>query len=552
MKIRNVIILVVVLIFSIHFLYGQEDISKQVQVVKAYKPKVERVNKISELPEITDTTVTEISFDYDLLPKRAKTEFELAPVPAASMVGEPLTQLYPNYVKVGMGSKFSPVVEFHIGTKRSEDRMLGAYFKHNSSDGNVLLPQGNETFAGYSDNQIKLFGKRFFNNSVLEGDLGLKNNTRYFYGYDVSADTALNKSDIKQNYLRLNADIGFNSTYTDSAHLNYDFNFTYDHVDDKFDTNEDIVGINVDLDKFIDNNIVALSTGFDYLMYESPLDTGTNTLFHFKPTIAKFDDNWKLKGGINFVADAVNENTKLRLYPVAEMEYDIVNQYIIPYGGIDGNIDFNSYYRSTLENPFIIPGLRVENTNNKMIFYAGIKGNLTSSTYYNTGVKYNFFDNMPFFYNDMEGTNDAGNQFGVLYDNGECMNIYGELAFDFSESLNLKATGNYYQYALYNEPHPWHKPLYDLSLSAKYDIRNKIIFDAEAYLYGNRWAKNGLDGEEIEMGEFTDLNFKMEYRYTKVLSAYLQFKNLLADNYSIWHQYPVYGLQIYLGITYAF
>lgn len=552
MNVKYLVIIIFALLFITPVVKGQEEISKQVQVIKAYKPKVERVNKISELPNITDTTVADISFDYDLLPKRAKTEPELAPIPAASMVGEPLSQFYSRYIKVGMGSKLSPVAEFSIGSKRSEDMVVGAYLKHNSSDGNVPLPGGNETFAGFSDNQIKLFGKNFFRNSVLDGALGLNRNTRYFYGYRAGADTSLNTNDIKQTFLRVNADLGFKSTYTDSANLNYDFNFNYDHVGDKFDTKEDILGFKVKLNKFIESNIVELNTGFDYLMFESPRDTGSNTLFYFKPTIAKFDDNWKMKGGINFMADAVDGNTKLRIYPVAEFEYDIIDQYIIPYGGVDGNVDFNSYYSSTLENPFMIPGLRVDNTNNKMIFYAGIKGNLTSSTYYNTGVRYSFFDHMPFFYNALGETNDVGNKFGVIYDNGERMNMYGELAFNFSENVNIRASGNYYQYALYTENHPWHKPLFDLSLSAKYNIRDKIILDAEAFVYGPRWAKTSLNGEGLEMDGFTDLNFGMEYRYSKVLSAYIDFNNILSNNYSFWNQYPVYGLQIFLGISYAF
>ncbi|MFP4046566.1 MAG: hypothetical protein ACLFT4_02260, partial [Bacteroidales bacterium] len=108
MNFRNLVIIASVLLLITPAIQGQEDITKQVQVIKAYKPKMERVNKISELPNITDTTVTDISFNYDLLPKRAKTEPELAPIPAASMVGEPLSQFYSRYIKVGMGSKLSP------------------------------------------------------------------------------------------------------------------------------------------------------------------------------------------------------------------------------------------------------------------------------------------------------------------------------------------------------------------------------------------------------------------------------------------------------------
>jgi hypothetical protein len=326
----------------------------------------------------------------------------------------------------------------------------------------------------------------------------------------------------------------------------------YDHLEDNFDTKEDQFGMKGELTKFISNNIVGLQTGFTYLTYESPLDTGSNTLFHFNPSVAKFGDTWKIKGGVNFVADAVDGNTKLRIFPVASLEYDIIDQYIIPYAGIDGNIDLNSYKDVTTENPFIMPGMHVENTVNKMIFTAGIKGNLSSSTYYNTRVKYTFFDHKPFYINDILQTDSAANQFDVVYDDGESMNLFGEISFELSEDFTFRAAGNMYQYTLYSEDYAWHKPLFDLTLSARYNLRDKIILQSDLYLSGKRWVKSGITGQPYELDGFTDMNLGIEYRYSKVLSGYLKLKNIFSDNYSRWNLYPVYGLQAYLGITYAF
>jgi hypothetical protein len=389
---------------------------------------------------------------------------------------------------------------------------------------------------------------------VLDGDLAVKSNTRYFYGFDTAVDTTLDKQNKKQNYLRFEAGMGLRSTHVDSAHLNYDFQLDYHHLRDLFESKEHGVSLSGALDKYYDQNNVGLDMGITYLDRSFPSDTTTNTLVHLKPWIAKFGNGWRVQGGVNFFADVVNGNTNARFYPVADIEYDIISQYIIPYAGLDGKVSLNSYNRITNDNPFVVPGLHVKNTNYKMIFYAGIKGNLSSSVYYNTSLKYAFFDDMYFFFNDLANTNNAGNQFNVEYHDGEQMNIFGELAIDFSESLYLRVEGNLYDYILYDsQAKAWHKPAYDITFSARYNIRDKIIVNGDVLVMGERWAKSGRRfGEVIQLKGFVDANLDLEYRYSKVLSGYLQFNNILSDNYSLWNQYPVYGLHVYAGITYAF
>lgn len=536
----------------------EEEIDKRVQVVKAYKPQTGNAYKISELPKITDTTQTDVRFDYYLLPKRIETEFDVNPIPAATMVGEPLTELYGNYLKIGMGTKLSPQVEAYVMNKRSQKHAYGAYFQHNSSAGKVSLANDDREFAGYSDNHLKVFGKKFFEHSVFSADVNLKSNTRYFYGYNTLIDTSFEKSEIKQNFLRLGFSADYKSTYVDSSHLNYDIDFDYNFIGDNYDTWENRFKLYGELDKYYENNIIGLNAGVTYLDQSSPLDTVSNSLYRFNPWIGKFGQEWRIQGGVNFIAEVADGNTKARFYPVARMEYDIIDHYIIPYAGVDGKVDLNSYQEVTQSNPFVTPGLNVKNTNYKMIFYAGLKGNLSSSTFYNMKIKYSFFDDMHFFSRNILDTDSAANQFNVSCYQGEMMNIFGEISFDISESLSLRAEGNLYQYTFYDndvqdvQPKPWHKPSYDLTITGKYNLRDKIILQTDIYFSGKRWVRNVETEDARQLDGFIDANIGLEYRYSKVLSGYLKFRNILANNYYKWNNYPVYGLQAFLGITYAF
>jgi len=553
MKVWIIIISSAFLLFN-GTLEAQEKIEKRVQVVKAYQPKVKDAYKISELPDITDTTQARVNFDYYLLPGRMETEVEVEPIPAATMVGEPLTELYKGYLKLGMGHKIAPLFEFSYTTKRSKEQALGVFLRHRSSAGKVALADNNRVFAGYARNQARLFGKKFFDHAVLDGDLTVKSNTRYFYGYDTRVDTSFDKQNIKQNFFRFEAGTGIKSTHIDSTHLNYSFGLDYQHLRDQFESMENRVQFTGGLNKYFDQNHAGVDLGVTYLNRRFPRDSSVNTLVKVKPWIARFGNGWRVQGGINFFTDVVDGNPSPRFYPVASLEYDIVSQYFIPYAGLDGKIALNSYDRITRENPFVLPGLYVKNTNYKMIFYGGIKGNLGSSFYYNARVKYSFFDDMYFFVNDENNTGGAANQFNVEYHNGERMNLFGEMEFDVSKSLQFSAEGNYYNYVLYEtQAKAWHKPAYDMTFSARYNLRDKIILEGDVFVSGERWVKSGLRfGEEKKLDGFTDVNLGLEYRYSKVLSGYLKFNNILSNNYAVWNHYPVYGLHIYMGITYGF
>ncbi|MCF8335152.1 MAG: hypothetical protein K9H65_00990 [Bacteroidales bacterium] len=547
-------IILVLLICVIPFthLSAQEQIDKQVQVVRSYRPEVKKAYKISELPEITDTMQTEAEFDYYILPKRVETKFEVDSIPAATMVSEPITELYGSYVKVAMGSKLAPVAEFSITNKRSKERSFGAFLRHRSSAGKV--PQGGErVFAGYSTNEVELFGKQFFENSALDVDLGFNREIRYFYGSSNKPVNIKKDSMPKQNFTNMRLNIGYNSTYVDSSHLNYDLQIKGNHLNDNFNTTENRIQFTGDLDKYINKYHVGVNTGYTYLKHQSKYDTLNNNLLKFSPWIARYGDGWRIQGGVNFFVDIVDGDAKTRIYPTARMEYDMVSQFFIPYGGVDGKLSLNPYSSITDENPFVMPGLYVKNTNYNMSFYGGIRGHLGPSTFYNTKVKYTFFDDMYFFVNEIASTNGAGNQFDVVYGNGKLLNLFGELSVDLSDDLNWRLEGNYYDYVLYDQTKPWHKPNYDLTLSAKYNLRDKIILQGDLFLSGRRWVRPPFKYDDpMKLKGYADLNLSLEYRYSKVLSGFLKLHNLLGNNYSIYNNYPVYGFHAYLGITYAF
>ncbi|HKL09651.1 MAG TPA: hypothetical protein VJ896_12820 [Bacteroidales bacterium] len=530
----------------------EETLTKEVRVVKPYEPSISDANKISYLPQISDTVKLVPEVNYLIQTKPVNVGFSINPIKPARMVSEPLTKLYNSHVKVGIGTKTLPLLEAYINNQRSEDYNIGAYYKYYASYAKVSLLNDERVFAGYSDNDLLLFGKKFLKNSTLQGDIGIKADTRYFYGYDTKIDTTMDKDDIKQKYLQFNFNANYKSNYVDSNHVNYDFKVGLDYIKDDFDNNELGFSINGDIHKIFTKEMVGVKLGVQHYSVSENIDSSNNTIINISPWVGKFGDKWRVKAGINIYSDIKDDNSNTYYYPVGLLEYDVANHFLIPYAGVDGKMEIHNFLGTVTLNPFVVPGQNMLNSDHKLILYGGIRGNFNSTTYYNFKVSYSLIDQMPFFVNNLSLTDSTGNQFSVVYDNIELVSYFGELSLAPNEKLNLHVKANYRDYQMDTEIKPWHKPAFDLTFSARYNLRDKIILKGDIFSLGKRYAKLTSDGDFAELESVVDINIGAEYRYSKILSGFVQFNNLLSENYYEWNYYPSYGFNVLLGITYSF
>jgi hypothetical protein len=532
--------------------YSQDGLSKEVQVVKPYEPTISDAFKINKLTRITDTVKLIPQVKYTLQTKPLSPGYTIEPIKPAKMVGEPLSKLYNSYVTVGLGTKIIPMIEAYYNNLRSNDYSYGAYYKHLSSFAKVDLTDDLRQDAGFHDNDLRFYGKKFLKNSIILGDIGLKSNTIYHYGFDPLVDTTLEKTDIKQNFLLLNLNADYKTNYIDSTHINYDFGFGLDYFKDKFDNSDLSFKITGDINRIFTKEMVGVSFSIENHSVTETIDSSSNTIVSINPWVGRFGKKFRVKAGINIFSDNRGDYSNTYYFPVGSLEYDIANHYLIPYAGVDGKLEINDYQHTAAMNPFIKPGLGLKNTDNKIILFAGLKGNFSSTTYYNFRASYALIDDMPFFVNDLEGTDSIGNMFSVIYDDVELVSYFGELSVTTNENLSFQLKANYRNYTLNKEIKAWHKPNFDLSFSTRYNIKNKIIVKADLFAIGKRYAKLDNIGNYKELQSAIDINLGVEYRYSKALSGFVQINNLLSENYYTWNYYPTYGFNVMAGLTYSF
>lgn len=535
-----------------HKVNAQEKLEKEVQVVKPYEPTISDAYKITHLPKITDTVKTIPEINYLLQTKPINVGYDIAPIKPAKMVGEPLSKLYNSYVKLGLGTKMLPMFEAYVNNKRSKDYSIGAYYKFLNSIGQVTMDNDEKEFAGFSDNDLSFFGKKFMDDAILLGEIGMLSTTRYFYGYDTKVDTVIEKENIKQNFLNFNLSANYKSDYVDSVHLNYDFGVNFDYTRDKFDNNELGFKIVGDVNRIFTKEMVGVKVAVEHYSTNEALDSSNNTIININPWIGIFGDKWRVRAGVNIFSDIRDDNAQATYYPTGHLEYDMANHYLIPYAGVNGKLQVNNFQKISRINPFLTPGTHVNNTDHKIKLYGGIRGNFNSTTYYNFKVSYELIDNMPFYYNDLVNTDSIGNTFGVLYDDIILLTYFGEISVSPSEALTFNVKAHFKEYEMENEAEAWHKPSFDMSFTTRYNLRDKIILKGDILAIGKRYVKLNDTGDIGELESAIDINIGAEYRYSRVLSGFIQLNNILSDGYYEWNYYPTYGFNILLGLTYSF
>jgi len=326
----------------------------------------------------------------------------------------------------------------------------------------------------------------------------------------------------------------------------------YYYLQDHYDFGEHGVDFGLRMGNFIGEWYGNIDLGMELYSRSGAFDTTDNTVIRINPNFTKATENWSFLVGVNSALDTRGGQTTLTLYPRAEFEFNIVPKVLIPYMGVTGDKKVSSYKRMLEENPFIVPGLIADNEDYGIIGFLGLKGRYSSKMAFDMRAKYSRVFYM-YSYINRDFDVFPRNQFIVMYDDVDIFNLGAEVTWNYSKQLKFILRGDYYDYNV----EVYHKPDLEIGLYANYNLRDKIIIDANLFYTGKRNALitrgvlPGPEPETITIEGYFDGNLKAEYRYTSLLSFFLKLNNFSASRYEEWYLYPVQRFQIMAGFTYA-
>lgn len=522
----------------------------------------EKGKKISEEPSFEDTVKVKMDVNYLSIDKKVSNDFYVETInPPKLLIMEPLEKIYHGNFDLGLNDfKSPPYFKFNYSTLRNKDYSAGVILRHFSSD----LKMKSLAETRFTENNIELFGKKFYKRTVVNASADYDYNTFRNYGYDPVLFSVPTK-DNQLYYSLLNLNASIETRNDDDRKFHHAAKVNYKQLFAKYAVQEHLIDVQLrthsynlfsgQIDSLLSKDKYLRMTYFE-LSGEHLLSTDSSLIT--EGTLFKVGVGYKLKS-TNLTVDAkplgftfLTNRTGIRWTPNVNVDYAIAKDILIVYAGFNRSLDRNYYMTYFQNNPFI--GADLPNVNTLLDYHVsvGLKGSLSSKTTFNLGLNYKDFRDYVLFVNDV---NSLGNRkFNIITDDVVQKQFFGEMIY---ENKKLK-TGAFAEFNIYEvfKNEAYHLPAFKAQVYAKYNVQGKFNLGTDLFYYGEQLALNTIAAtipvSTILLKPIFDFNINVEYHYSDRLGAFLKVNNILSTQHQRWNQYPNYGINILGGVSYTF
>jgi len=278
---------------------------------------VDATKRLNEVSQTKDTIIPIPNIDYPLISVKRETSFELVNIqPAKIKLFSKNPQLYNHYLKAGIGSYISPLVQYNYNSGRSRKTNWGVNVDHNSS----WLSMKGWAPSTYDNSGARLYGTILKSKYQLSGALDFYNKGFHYYGIP---DENVPKDSIAGRFNNIGLTGEFRTAGKDSAKSNfrvgmdyYNF-FTFKRKTDTLEKNnvrENFAAIYagywyklktetfaIDLDVRYDNYKYGSA---DTLLADSIMGRDVhNTIINFRPYVESRGKKYYVKVGVDLSFD---------------------------------------------------------------------------------------------------------------------------------------------------------------------------------------------------------------------------------------------------------
>ncbi|WP_047246121.1 TonB-dependent receptor [Maribacter thermophilus] len=569
-------------LISAQFVVAQEEKedlgTETVTVTKAYTPTVSDAFKIKSLPNLNDSIVLKKKkITYNIFSVPVASTFTPSKGTASKVERIPPPELFNSYASAGLGNYGNTTAKFYTTRELDRDENLDIGFNHNSSRGDI---DGVELDNIFSDTKLDASYSKQDRDLSWGAAVGLQHQLYNWYGLPegVYDETTVNSIDERQNYYM--AEVGGHINVEESFFKRADLK--YRRFWDAVKSGENRAVLNTALELPLNDEVLGIKAKVDYVggdfenasVNSTTNDQGikySNLQVGINPSLVMLRDDLSLNLGVNIVygMDLENSESNFYIYPAVTASYRVMDETVIAYGGIEGELRQNSYYDFVEENTYVSPTLSIAPTDSQYNAYIGLKGQLLPNLSYNIKGSYTAENNSPLFtlnpqnnFRDDEKGYYYGNSFDVFYDDIKTIGVFGELNVDVNRNFTLGVNAAVYDYNTETDNPAWNLPNLTGSLFMDYQIGEKWYAGANLFYVGERddfssVAEVGVTPSEfpatmITLDGYFDANAHVGYRVDNQLSIFVKAANIANNNYQRWANYPVQGFQILAGATYKF
>lgn len=512
---------------------------KEIKVFSAFKPYLRTAPKVnfSAATPVADTAAVKVNYNVP----NQNLFFSYEPValkPLALGIDSVKEWESNNYVKAGFGNFSTPFLQAGLSFGDGSRSVVNVHTRHTASKGNLPFQQ-------FSQSNLDVIGvyNAANNNDEWTAKLGFDNQTTHRYGF-LPDTLKFTKEQLRLRYSTLSANIGLRNKIPSSFGISYNPSLAINLFNDNNSGKEVNFVAKAPLSKSF-GNAFAFDLGLtaDITSFKAA-STIKNNLFYITPAVRVKSPNFSFSAGFSPSWD----NQVFNLLPNFTVQAKLKDERFVLLGGYVGYFIKNNFQTLVGLNPWIQQPTALKNTR-VTEQYAGFKGSAGPHFTYNAKVSYLDFSNQPLFIND---TID-GKSFRVVNETKmKALKIHGELGYTIQDKFSLLAGINFNQYSnLEVNERAWGLLPLEVTAALRWQVLKDVTLKSDFFFwdgpqYRNKFAQSRKQKAAI------DWSAGVEFSVMRKLSLWVQFNNMLQNEYQRWNQYQVLGFNVLGGVVYSF
>jgi hypothetical protein len=587
--------------------------SRVVEVTRSYERTIIAADRIA-VPLKTGDSISGFttSFSYKVHPAHLPVFSVSGNVQAAAIeerADAPLRNY--GYLRLGLSYPWAPLADLYLHNRNIKNTIASIYYNHRSYWANTTLtakqPPGYAlpaTITGHNaQHDLGVALQHRMKNTLLHASFDYKRRYLLFNGHDtaylaglsrhplpgsypgyldrINNDPGFIKWKLQQVYNMYNAELGVASK---NAHdgFTYQVNLTFGYTHDKAITaqnhstgrpvSEYLGGIHGKIAQTFahthSGSLAFRAAAFN----KGNAARLSDGLFTVTPAYEYQKDGLRISAGAN-LEGVYNSRThrgdsgKLDIYFFPNISFDAkLSDYFTAYARIHGQTTVNTYRKIALENPYILPGLTVDNTRTPFDAAVGGKGRVFDIAGYNAFLSYTCTNNMYFYVNSTQALPGDSpeahipgylrNNFEVVYHKTHRLTFGGDVDYTIA-GFEATVRARYYLY-FFNQSgetfRPWHKPSWEINGDFRYKY-SEFTFGLGLAARGSapiryQNPETGIIAASIK--PYADISLQVEYKLCDRLSAFVYGNNLLHQHYQNYYLYLHHGASGGAGISLVF
>lgn len=514
-----------------------------IDITSSYKPVLRNAVKLNFSASNLSSDSTHPELTYDIPAQNLFYSYQ--PVSLTPLALQQDTNLYlgqRNFVKVGYGNFSTPFISAGFSFGDGKKFLANVYADYISSKGKLQ-------YQDYSRLHIKATGSYFMPKNEVYAGVDVKMNENFLYGYDTSLYKYTRK-DVRQQFQDFSIKAGIRNTVVGEYGIKYNPNLEVSNFINVNKLAETSAQLMIPVEKEFGEVFTFKVEGkADITTYTSkdvfPNIKLNNNVFQVAPSLVFSTPRFSINGGLIPTWD----NGKFVWLPNVYAEAQIAENIFAFQAGWVGKLTKNTYRNLSEINPYLKTITAQLNTK-EIEYYGGIKATLGKHFNFNAKAGLVTYTNLPFFINDTATDNKAfviSNETGVRN-----LRVHGDVSYISQDKFTVTAglTLNGYT-GMKSNAKAWNTIPMEFTSSLRWWALKQVLLKADFYAFGGgHFLAKGNSARLFAPG--SDLSAGIEFRISKMFSAWMDVNNIFNTKYERWHNYEVYGLNLVGGVKVNF